>query len=195
MDINKVVQFIEKKFMWIIVVILLISVLSPVIGCWLGGETLSTDGILSYVGSIITGIITLFVAGIALYQGKRAEMADKEKRKIEIRPNLQIDIKEKENEIFEITIENYGKHPATGIWLYEYPLLSVIKSNDKATRIISFTKDSKANINIDESFYEEGKDSLPAEVYLTYGDIDNNLISQNFKLRSDGYEAMELEYV
>ena len=51
MSFNKAVRFIEKHFTWIIVVIILISVGSPVIACWLGKETLSTDGILSYVGS------------------------------------------------------------------------------------------------------------------------------------------------
>ncbi|NCE97591.1 hypothetical protein [Emergencia sp. 1XD21-10] len=194
MSFNKAVRFIEKHFTWIIVVIILISVGSPVIACWLGKETLSTDGILSYVGSIITGIITLFVAGIALHQGKRAELVDKEKRKNEIKPNLRIEVKEIENETFEIDIENFGNHHTIGVYLYEYPFSSVIRSNDMTKRIISFSRKTGVDISIDESFYERGKDSLPKEIYLIYGDIDNNLISQEFKLTSDGYEPMELQY-
>jgi hypothetical protein len=155
---------------------------------------------LTYVGTIIGSCATVFVAFIAIYQGQRTiqleEMVDAQMRKSEICPSLQIQIEKIEKDFFEITIENNGSQPAIGIYIFEYPFIHNVKPKKAEKKKFIVGTERAGVLSVDKSYIEYNSKGLPKIITLVFGDVDNNIISQEFCASNAGeeYEARQIEY-
>ncbi len=95
-----------------------------------------------------------------------------------------------------LTIENYSKYPAVGVWLYDTNILPKVEPRKQATKRISFKSNTADGVvYIGDDFIEMNDKQFPYYLDLIYSDIDRNIISQKFKYTTeDTYEACELEY-
>lgn len=190
-----------------LIVLTCVSIVAPVV-IWLCYSIIpikieteiSADGMLGYCGSVISGTLSLFVAGIALYQSKKARDFEEEKslkqRREQIKPCLQLIVEKADKSIFKLTIQNISSNSAIGVYLYEYLFLPIVKGNSKATKKFTVNGKSTVLLNIDEFYCEFSKTGYPKNINLIYADIDNNLISEDYTLNSDdAYIITNIEYM
>ena len=160
---------------------------------------ISADGMLSYCGSVIAGLLTLFLTCIAFYQGKKnSEMEFEymyESRKVQIKPSLLIKIIPQPDNVFEIIVENNGESAAINIYIGGMPLFPCIKGHDKRLGKFSIGKSETGTISLDERNFSFSENGYPKEIDLEFADIDNNYIVQVFYLIEDNcYQTKELYY-
>lgn len=130
---DKILQFVERHIKQIVILIALAAVCAPIL-VWLCYSVLPTfiyteitaDGMLSYLGTIIGGGVSLFVAIVALYQAGVIHRLGQEqadlKRRQDICPSLQISLSII-GEGYFLDIQNHSTNPAIGIYLFEYSFL------------------------------------------------------------------------
>lgn len=198
---------IDKHLLKIIIVLIVISIIAPfavgVICSRLNSNGISADGILSYVGNIIVGVITLLVAFIAIYQSKRAWNLESEqqieRRKELIRPNLQIFFEKNEDDSYTIKIYNQSDNIATHICAFVSNISPFVKKEHHVERKIRFDDNAcKEALLVDDFGCEFDEAGYPKEINLIYNDKDNNVLSQTFKCYyEDGlhiYQSDQIEY-
>ncbi len=200
--IEHLVGFIEEHLKGVLIALCLAIVLLP-LGTWLiyslclrgnscGG--ISADEFLAYAGAVFTGLMSLFVAAIALVQGKRAAEAEaereSEKRRSTVRPSLHIEVEPCGERIFKLTIRNNGKYAALDVYLFTEPFARVINGGKEFKRQFSVGAAAQNIFAVDESDCKL-RDGMPEKLYFAFGDIDNNVWGQEFHYTADGYFCRE----
>ena len=154
----------------------------------------SADGYLGLFGDTITGVSTLLIASISVFNENKAreyqDELDKEKRRNSIRANLQIEII-LEDESIRIRVENHSKSKAIMVFFYNYLLFRCIDGNKTEERKV---RNDFFNYNSPEPLIN----GYPEKIHLYYRDEDNNLIYQVFTLNkeSEVYEVLDdCEYI
>lgn len=161
-----------------VVITLIVSVLSPIIIQMVHKQRLSPDGLLSYLGALLGGIISLFIAYIGIKETRKAtdksmilqkESFDKQygtllnKRLAQIKPFLELKI----NDGY-IYITNYSEYPALNCLidsdLFENSLQSIVKNEEiKIAEIID-------------------NNDYPSSISLIYRDVDGNMLAEDYKM-------------
>lgn len=204
--IEKISNFIEKHFRWIIIGISILIVITPIV-IWLCYSIIkidipteyTADGLLSFFGSLIAAATSLLVACVALYQSKRATDANEEleieKRRTKIKPCLQVEIIDLDDEVFEIVITNHSSNAALGVYLFEYPLFPAVTIKKEERRKIVFSHQDNNYLHVSEVHFDSCEDGTPKELLLVYLDADNNVLVQKFqKDEGSSYNPCEVEY-
>lgn len=199
-EISKVV---EKHFKTILILFATIVIAVPVIMYFIYNECfnrITADGMLSYVGAIITGATTLFVACVSLYQSQRSSEMNDElmamQRRDKIRPALQMKLHKKDDDLFEIEISNTSCNYAYNIHLFEYLIVSEIKGYKTTKKNIVLGERTVPNaINIYDTNYYTNCEGYPKIIWLIFDDMDNNMLVQEFKLTANNrYVSTAAEY-
>ena len=192
---EKLSNFIEKHFLIIVLFLLIIAIVTPVL-VWVFYSVcptriytaISADGILAYCGAVISSIIALSIACISIYQSKKLHELDTDfriyERKKEIYPSLQIKIN-KFSDYFEIQITNNSTSPATQLYLFEYVLYPILKSNETIKKKFRVGGDSANFLIVDNSYCPINKSGYPEILNLIFYDVDNHLISLDFQWNND----------
>lgn len=203
-----IAQCVEKHF-WIMAIILATAAIAAPIVVWLFysvfpafcSTEITADGMLGYIGTIVSGVLTFFLACVAIYQGKRnaeleRELADWVRRN-EMKPSLRISlIKLEDPTLFALSINNDGTSPALNVWLYDYPTFPIIRGGHSAEKRIGFGDTDAAGFVIDPYYVEWNEDEYPKKIDLIYRDIDNNVLAQTFKcVEGNEYEPQDAEYM
>lgn len=197
--------FIEKHLKKGVLILVVATILIPFI-VWLLyalppiiHTDISADGILAYLGVVLSGSVSLLVACIALYQSNKIvelqKEVDLENRLDKILPRLQINIEHK-NDYYTISVINYGEFPAIQIYLYEYLLFQTVEINKKKSKHFSFNSENKSILNVDEFYFNINDRSQIMGLEIYYYDVDGNFIAQEFTLNDDGgYNGEKPYYV
>ncbi len=199
--IEHLVRLVEEHLKCVLIALCLIIILIP-LAIWLihifcvhnnscGLFGISADGFLGYAGAVFTGLMSLFVAAIALVQGKRAAEAEaereSEKRRNAVRPSLQIWVEPVKESLFELTIKNNGDYAALDLYLFTEPFARVIGGCKEFKRRFSVGNIAQNIFSVDESECALNEDGWPQNLYFAFGDIDNNIWGQTFHYNADGY--------
>lgn len=191
---NKFVELINNNIIPIMIIVFALVVLMPVV-VWIMFEfscfksSISADGLLGYFGATISSFIALFVAFIGIYKSKKSD---------DLQEDLQIDSRRKqirpilhpflcyENDNCYLLIENLSSYAAFSPVLFDKDIANFITSNNPIKIKVDFTNNSQdPDVYVfDESFYELNEDGYPCELIFVYGDVDNNILTEKFKLVS-----------
>lgn len=188
----------NAKFNWILLLAIIGCLIAPLVICFCC-ECISGDGLLGYFGSLIGSAVAIVVAVMAYNQSKRSSEAEKDlaaqQRREEIAPSFQITVKPLKNNEYEVKIINHSNYNAIGVYLYEYSLHHYVAGGSEQVKVITTNKENTQYMYVDPAYMELNNSGLPKEINLTYGDIDNNLISDVFVCRGNEYELDENEYI
>lgn len=199
----QLMKFIENHFRGILMASLIVVVVVPLI-VWLvhrifqrndscGFFGVSADGFLAYIGAIISGLMSLLVAMVALIQGKRAAEAEEDRayeaRRNEVRPSLQIEVKSLGKNLFALTIENHCDHAALDVYLFTEPFARVVRKGRSFEKRFSVGYIEPSVFAVDKNECELTADGMPKKLWFCFGDVDNNVWEQDFFYTSDGYYA------
>jgi hypothetical protein len=211
---QSIANFIKKHLIKCIVFFIICAVVMPIIVMlayrysWhlIQPNEITADGMLSYIGAIFGGALTLFVAIIAIAQGYSTFRSESErlykKRRDHIIPNLQIALRYDEK--IELQISNLGDYAAINIYTYGYSFLfHFIKAGDTRTIKISFedASENETESAIDGLGFGIDEDDFLKKINLFYSDIDNNYYNQYFVRDSANgtnsycYDALPAEYL
>lgn len=206
--IRRIETFIDKHFTLFTILLAICVVAAPFGARWcslrFGTNTkITADGLLNYLGTVFSGILTFFLACVAIYQSQKSakfeELLNRQARLQEICPHLQIELKKKdgtEGNVFDLTVENISPNPAIGVYIFEYSAFSHITGNGKSERKVAFGDAKSTILSIDECYYELNESHYPQYIILIFCDIDNNIIQQEFVCTSDLiYEPKDIEYI
>lgn len=195
-------SLIEKNFKLLIVICITITIIAilSVIFVKQIFSNISDDSMVSYIGTIITGIVSILCSFLSLYENKKKTEAEEEISKLKyrdsIRPALSVKLNKIEDDLFKIIIENISSNYAKNIYLYQYPILSDVKNSCIEQKLIVFSDRTVPNaVSIDDDNYYTMENGYPKRLHLIFNDIDNNQISQEFMLTPNNeYEALPVEY-
>lgn len=188
-----------KLFIFICIIITILAVLSVIV-VKKTFSNISDDSMVSYIGTTIAGIVSIFCSFLSLYENKKKtelqEEMSKWKYRDSIRPVLSVKLNKMENDLFEIIIENISSNYAKNIYLYQYPILSDVKNRCIKEKLIVFSDRTVPNaISIDDDNYYTMENGYPKRLNLIFNDIDDNQLSQEFILTPNNeYEALPVEY-
>ena len=163
--LQKFIKFLKKyRTIFFIVAVIISTVVSFYIGISFAlvntnlMTTFSSDSVLSFLGTIIGASASFAVAIIALYQSKKAnELAEEleiDKRRNDIKPFLQVEVKKLDSEFFELTVINHSSNVALGVYLFEYPLYPAITNHKPQKRILSLTQNGNKGLYIAKDWFE-----------------------------------------
>ncbi len=200
---KNLVSFVSDKYL-IIAIILLGTMLMIPIGMTffyslLKTELFTPDGILSYIGVIVTNTISLLSCLIAIHQSQRSADLQEEmfiqQRKNEIFPHIVVKLEySNENDEYTISLINMGKYPAIGITLGTEKITDRLVQERAFTKKISveelqvftYPTSTKNNDWVDEIY--------PKILEIYCCDIDGNDIVQIYRYTSDmGYQFWKSE--
>lgn len=193
---------IESHFKLIVTICIIIAILAMLSIILIKSvfSNVSDDSMVSYIGTTITGIVSIFCSFLSLYENKKKTELEEEMSKLKyrdsIRPVLSVKLNKKEDDLFEIIIENISSNYAKNIYLYQYPILSDVKNRCIEEKLIVFSDRAVPNaISIDDDNYYTMENGYPKRLYLIFNDIDDNQLSQEFMLTPNNeYEALPIEY-
>ncbi len=148
---------------------------------------ITTDKALDYWGVIVSGIPTILISLISLWQSNRALEKDDERRRNNIRPTFFIEVKEPKDKMFKLNIKNVSEHKALRLEIFNSELADIINGNLDIEKVISLDKNicESDHIVCDETLCELNDKGYPTEIDLRYYDIDGNEYSEQYKCRSD----------
>ena len=199
--LGQLTNFIESHFHSILTTSLLCIIAVPLV-IWLIPSIfecndsrsffgVSADGLLTYIGAIFSGLMSLLVAIVALVQGKRVAEADDERvreaRRNEVRPSLQIEVKADKERSFSLTIENLCDYAALDVYLFTAPFVRVVSKGRKIKKKFSIGYMSPNIFVVDESECSLNANGLPKELFFCFEDVDGNTWTQEFRYNVDGY--------
>ncbi len=197
----------NRYFGVMIVVYVAVVVIIPILVCIIKSllmhkivMDISTDGLLSYFISAVCGLLTLVLSMIAVLQSEKiAQMEDEraiETRRSEVLPHIHVHLKRKDEDVFELTVHNYGENTATDMYLFEYMFFPYIRGHESVAKEISYNVEKNAFSVADPSFLKLNAEGYPSYIQLIYKDMDQNMISQEFRYISDAeYESQQAEYI
>ena len=181
------------------IVLIVCLVIPPLCIHWIFGgfsETNACAGleapeILSYTGTIIGVLGSVFAATIAILSERQArrqkEKDEKEKRLNEIRPSLTVRFRQNEDGM-AVLIGNLKDSPALSVYLEDQFLFSMVKNGEQKERKVEFIAsddpDALYLYSLEGKMNEEG---YPSKMTLYYMDIDRNTIEQDFVYDGNGY--------
>ena len=206
--IDMLSSFFEKHFKKVIAVLVISILVVPII-IWLCYSVFPTfiptnfsaDGLLNFFGTLVGSFSALLVGMVALYQGKKTiditEELEIQKRRDEIRPYLQVQLCCIDRNLFEIIIVNHSTHPAIGVYIFENALFSAVSGSETKRKQLSFGEYNSTILAVDDYWYELNQNNYPKSINIVYFDVDNNIISQDFRYIGAGnpYEASNIQYM
>lgn len=148
---------------------------------------ITADGMIGFIGNIIGSSVAVFIAFFTAKYEKENIILENEleldKHRNEILPLFNIELKEFNESTYSILIQNNSTRKAIDLYLFEYPLVPLIKSETQIKRKISTCDFNNSNFLFIDDFYlnkAEGKFCL-SEINLIYYDEEGNLVSQIYK--------------
>ncbi len=189
-------EFVNQKYIHILVAIVLFLFIAPIVVCVcysvFSTQTttgITADGMLSYIGVIITSVVSVLACTIAIYQSKRAEDLQEEqeikKRRNEICPSINISCEINSEGLYLLSLENIGKYSAVGIYWNTGLLVQNLKGGERKS--LRFKRDGlkelmECDVNTKAEWYD---DRYPQKIDLFFNDVDRNGICQSFQITTD----------
>ena len=198
---EKITSWIEDNVGKTLIITLLIIIVIPIfillfssyitwqIKCYI-----STDGLLGYIGTVIGGLLAFIVGLIALYQSKKTLIVQEEseimRRKKEIFPIITVNVEKYDDLKYKVSIANNGKYSALGVYLYMCPFENFIVPGKISEKIFSKNKLECMMKEYNDDYFLNDFEK-PNIISLTYLDIDNCCIIQDYKHTTDNIYCTE----
>ena len=194
----------SKTTTFVVVICLIVGVSFAIVAAAVAllfpGFSETAMGVLQYLGTLLCGTATVYVASKALTESKRAnDLSDDlatSKRRQEIAPYLTPSVENRNANWIELHVTNQTGNPALGVLFNGYDFVSIIRGGKAVERFVSFGKCEDHEIPaiaIPASEIGETDEGYPRRIELIYCDIDNNVICQTFAL-TENYDYVQVSY-